>query len=240
MKGQRHLAIGLVVKGGKEFIDKWLESASQLGQALFVVDNGADEEVRQKLINYPRTLRYLIQKTDRNMSRDYQKLLDMAREENFTWLFNMDIDEGILNSDYRKLYDYLLNTRDDSVGFPMFELRNDSDHYVMVKDCTTVLKHARLVHKCFKILSHFKYNEMDLHGQAIPHNCKVGETYNMIMKHYGHMTKELRDKKREYYKSENKGKDSNELEQTWMEEDESKITIKSISELLKNTEHDKK
>ena len=221
------LAIGLVVKGGNEFIDKWISSAKKISNIWFIVDNGADDIVRSKLITHPYTKQYLIQKNmERNQSRDYQKILEMAREENCKWIWNLDIDEFPykINTDY--FYSYLLNTKEESIGFPLFEMRNDDEHYVMVKDCTPTLKHARLCHKCYKVLSHFKFDEKDKHGNSIPHNCHSGEMLPIFIKHYGHFTKELREEKIQQYKALNPGKDMQELDQSWMEEDDSKVVIK--------------
>ena len=72
----------------------------------------------------------------RNQSRDYQKILEMAREEDCTWILNLDIDEYIPKFDMDYLLGHLLNTKDSSVGFPLFEMRDDDNHYVKVKDCT--------------------------------------------------------------------------------------------------------
>ena len=228
------LAVGLVVKGGKQFIENWVKSAEKIADIWFVIDNNADEEVRNILINHPNTKQYLIQKNmERNQSKDYQKIMEMAREEDCMWVWNLDIDETIIIFDRPQMFEHLLNTRDDSIGFPLFEMRGDDNHYVMVNDCSPVLKHARLVHKCYKVLSHFKFNEKDKHGQSIPHNCKSGEMLPIPIKHYGHFTPELREEKRQQYKSLNPGKDMHELEQTWLCEDESKIVIKEIGEWLK-------
>ncbi len=225
------LAIGLVVKGGSQFIDKWLACAEQFSKVWFVIDNGADIMVKDKLMYHPNTKQYLIQKDmGRNQSRDYQKILEMAREENCDWIFNLDIDEVIDITNLTKFYTFLLNTKDTSIGFPLFEMRGDDEHYVMVQDCTPELKHARLVHKCYKILSHFKFDEKDKHGKSIPHNCDAGNILFMPIRHYGHFTKELREEKRQQYKTENPGKDMEELQQSWLCEDEGKLTIKKWGE----------
>jgi len=76
------LAIGLVVKDGKQFIDQWIDCVERLGCDIIVIDNDADKEVRDKLINHKQTAQYHIQKfPNRNQSRDYQKIHEMAREE---------------------------------------------------------------------------------------------------------------------------------------------------------------
>jgi len=223
----KFLCIGLVVKGGKEFIDKWISSAEKISDCWFIVDNGADKETRYKLITHPYTKQYLIQKDkDRNQSRDYQKILEMAREDDYVWIWNLDIDEYVPEINKDEFYGFLLNSRDESIGFPLFEMREDDKHYVMIQDCTTELKHARLCHKCYKNLSHFKFNEKDKHGNSIPHNCKSGDTINISIQHFGHYNFTLREEKRNQYKSEFPGKDMHELEQSWLEEDENKITIK--------------
>jgi len=220
------IGIGLVVKGGKQFIDEWLSNLEILPvNDVFVVDNGADEEVRQKLINHKYTKRYLVQNLPRNQSRDYQKILQMAREENCQWIWNLDIDEHVPEINKNEFLSILLNWRDESIGCPLFEMRGDKNHYVMVKDMDGNLKHARLVHKIYKVLSHFKFNEMDIHGSSIPHNCKSGDIYFVPIHHYGHMTKKLRQEKRKLYKTLG-FKDLAEQETTWLEEDESKIVIK--------------
>lgn len=222
----RFLCVGLVVKGGKEFIDDWIESAEKVSDCWFIIDNDADVEVKQKLINHSYTRKYLIQKDmERNMSRDYQKILEMAREEDYCWIWNLDIDEIVPEINIKQLYEFLLNTKDESIGFPLFEMRDDIEHYVMVKDCTDILKHARMCHKLYKNLSHLKFNEKDKHGNSIPHNCTPGELLFIPMKHLGHLTKELREGKRQQYKDGAK-KDTHEFEQSWLEEDESKIVIK--------------
>jgi hypothetical protein len=220
-----YLAIGLVVKGGEQFIDKWIESADKIGDIFLIVDNGADNIVKQKLINHPKTKHYLIQKDmGRNQSRDYQKILEMAKEEDIKWIWNLDIDECVPIFNKQTFIEYLLNTQDECIGFPLFEMR-DNNHYVMVKDCTEILKHARCCHKCYKVLSHFKFNEKDWHGSSIPHNCRPGSIVHIYVQHFGHSTKELREQKRNQYK-DSTYKDLHELEQSWLEEDESKITIK--------------
>ena len=228
------LAIGLVVKGGKEFIDKWIESAERISDCWFVIDNDADIEVRRILLNHPNTKQYLIQKDkDRNQSRDYQKILEMAREDDYVWIWNIDIDEYIPEFDRQDFFYFILNSRNESVGFPLFEMREDDKHYVMVKDSTPELKHARLCHKCYKNLSHLKFNEKDKHGNSIPHNCRVGEMFVIPIQHFGHFNKELREEKRQQYKGISPGKDFHELDQSWLEEDTKKITICEWGEWLK-------
>jgi len=222
-----YLAIGLVVKDGEQFIDKWIQSAEKIGDCWFIIDNGLAIPSRQKLINHPNTKRYLIQKDlERNMSRDYQKILEMAREEDCNWIWNLDIDEVVPEINHLELLGFLLNSTDDSIGFPLLEMRGDDKHFVMIKDCSTQLKHARICHKCYKVLSHFKFNEKDKHGVSIPHNCKAGGVIDIFIQHFGHYTKELREEKRQQYKTINPGKDFQELDQSWMEDDDSKVVIK--------------
>ncbi len=223
------LAIGLVIKGGKQFIDQWIECAERIGNIILVVDNNADGEAKQKLINHSKVKQYHIQKNmGRNQSRDYQKILEMAREEECTWVLNLDIDEVIPNFDVRELYMYLLNITDVSISFPLFEMRNDSNHYVMVRAIDGSLKQARMCHKCYKVLSHFKFDEKDIHGSAIPHNCTPGDMVSIPIKHFGHYTKELRAEKRAQYEKSTKYKDEMESTNTWMEDDDSKVVIKKF------------
>ncbi len=230
------IAIGLVVKGGKEWIKDWIKCAEQIGDWIFVVDNGADKEVRDILINHKAVKRYHIQKDlKRNQSRDYQIILEDAREENCQWVWNLDIDEYVPGIDIKKFVFSILNTTSNSIGFPMFEIRGDKEHFVMIRDPTGKLKDGRLVHKMYKVLSHFEFDRRDAHGQSIPHNCPRTKTYLPIpIHHYGHMTKELRDEKRERIEFM---KDSDEFMQSWMEEDETKIEIKSWKDFkLRNKE----
>lgn len=220
------LGIGLIVKGGEEFIEKWIKAIEKFADIILVIDNGADILVRNWLITHPKIKQYHIQKNmDRNQSRDYQKILEMAREEECNWIWNIDIDEIV--EDFVKLLfeSHLLNTKDTSVGFPLFEMRDDEKHYVMVRDGDSSLKHARLVHKCYKVLSHFKFDEKDIHGCSIPHNCTPGEMYPILIKHFGHYTKKLREEKRKQFATE-EYKDKAESYNTWLEEDPKKIVIK--------------
>jgi len=153
------IAIGLVVKGGKQFIDQWIESAKRCGDIILVIDNDADPEVREKLINHPKVFQYHRQHFEkRNMSRDYQKILEMAREEKCQWVWIMDHDKYVPEFDMDSLRHYLLNTHDQSVGFPLFEMRNDDDHYVMIPKKGEVDKHARMSHEMYKVQSHFAYD----------------------------------------------------------------------------------
>jgi len=227
------LAVGLVVQGGKEFIDQWIKSVEKLECTIFVVDNEAHTEVKTKLVNHPHVKQYHIQKgMSRNQSRDYQKILEMAREENIDWVWNLDIDEAVPDFNVDVLKEFLLNAKFTSVGLPLFEMRGDDNHYVMIKDCTPKLKDARLCHKIYKVQSHFKFDEKDAHGTSIPHNCLPGDTFPLPLKHFGHYTKELRDKKRKYYK-EYSFKDLMEQDSTWLIEDDNKVTIKVFDEFVK-------
>lgn len=218
--------IGLVVKGGKQFIKDWIKCAEKISDIILVVDNGADKEVRDILINHKSVKRYVIQKgLERNQSRDYQQILEMAREENCQWVWNLDIDEYVKKLNTGQLFESLLNWEDDSVGLPLLEMRGDKEHYVMIQDLDGTLKHARLVHKIYKTLSHFEFDKKDAHGRSIPHNCKAGGLYFLPIKHFGHMTKKLRDEKRKIY-IDMGFKDEKEQESIWMEEDESKIEVR--------------
>lgn len=223
------LGIGLVVKGGKEFIEDWIKCTSKIADWIFVVDNGTDKEVRDILIPHPAVKRYHIQKRlERNQSRDYQIILEDARKENCQWIWNIDIDEYIPKINMQEFIYFLVNCEKESIGFPMFEMRGDKEHFVMVRDPGKKLKDGRLVHKCYKVLSHLEFDEKDKHGQAIPHNCERDKTFIPIpIHHYGHMTKKLRDEKR---KKVGEWKDDEEERQTWMEEDEKKLVIKSWKE----------
>jgi len=226
------LAIGLIIKNGEQFVDEWIKSAERIGDIFLVVDSGVKEKERNKLINHPKTKQYLIQKNmERNQSRDYQRILDMAKEENCDWVWNIDIDEIVPKFDIEMLKAYLLNAKDVSVGFPLFEMRNDDEHYVMVKDCTSKLKHARLCHKCYKVLSHFEFNQKDKHGTAIPHNCLAGEIFPIPIKHFGHYNKTLREEKKKQYLEHN-FKDMSELNATWMKEDD-EVEIKKFDKKIK-------
>jgi len=225
------LAVGLVVQGGKEFIDKWIECAIKIADVIFVVDNGADIEVRNKLIDLVKVKQYLYQKDmGRNQSRDYQKILDMAREEDCTWVINLDIDELFAEFDIEALKNYLLNTKDASIGFPLLEMRNDDNHYIMIKDSDGTFKQARLCHKCYKILSHFKFNEKDIHGASIPHNCTPGAMVPLPIKHFGHYTKEMREEKKSQY-IKNEFKDLHEQDATWMKED-NEVEIREFDKFI--------
>lgn len=215
------------MKDGKEFIKQWLHCVENIADEIYVIDNGADNEVFIELINHPKVTHYLIQRNqERNMSRDYQKILDIAREQNCDWILNLDIDEYIRYIPVNIFKDYLRDSEDDSIAFPMIEMRNDNKHFVKINDSTDELKIARMVHKCYKVLSHLKFNEKDKHGCSIPHNChRTKQALNIIIEHYGHMTKELRDEKR---KKIGESKDSDELLGSWMEDDESKLEICDI------------
>ena len=224
------LLVGLVIKDGKQFIDKWIETVERMNVPFVVIDNGADEEVRQTLIQHKQMLQYHIQKfPDRNQSRDYQKILEMAREEKADWVWNLDIDEAVTKINMDFLYFNLLNATSYSVGFPLVEMRNDDKHYVMIKESNNELRDGRLVHKLYKVLSHFEFDKNDTHGCSIPHNCPRQKGFLPIMiQHFGHMTKKLRKEKRERL---GHAKDNDEQLGTWMQEDESKITIKKFKEL---------
>jgi len=232
------LVIGLVVKGGKEFIDKWIESIEKINCAFLVIDNGADDEVRQRLIGHKQMVQYRIQKfTDRNQSRDYQKILDMAREEKADWVWNLDIDECVPQIDMNFFHFNLLNATKDSFGFPLIEMRNDDKHYVMIKESNNQLRDGRLVHKVYKVLSHFEFDKNDTHGCSIPHNCARTKDHLPIMiQHYGHLTKDLREEKR---LRAGHSKDDDEHLNTWLTEDESKITINKFKDLEKRWNNSK-
>ena len=225
------LIIGLVVKDGKQFIDKWIKSIETIGCGFLVVDNGADENVRKILINHPQMLQYHIQSfPDRNQSRDYQKILEMAREEKIEWVWNLDIDEAVTNINMDDLAFNLINSTQPSIGFPLIEMRNDDKHYVMVKETNNQLRDGRLCHKLYKTLSHFEFDKNDIHGSSIPHNCPRDKKYIPIfIQHYGHVTKKLREEKR---KRIGHSKDKDETLQTWLEEDKSKITINKWEDLI--------
>jgi len=226
------LVIGLIVKGGKEHIDRWIDCINRLRCGLIVVDNGADQEVKKAIFNHKYLLQYHLQKgKERNNSRDYQKILNMAREEEATWVWNLDIDEFVPTIEIEKLLDHLLNTHDVSVGLPLFEMRNDMEHYVMITDFDGTLKHGRMCHKIYKTLSHFEFDQKDKHGNSIPHNCLAGEMYFLPMQHYGHLTKEMRDQKRKDYEKSS-FKNSCEMKGNWMKEDDD-VTIKKWGEWVK-------
>lgn len=234
------VCIGLVIKNNEEFIQDWIKSVENICDMIIVIDNGISEEGKKLLITHPLVKHYIIQKdVERNMSRDYQKILDIAREENCQWVINLDSDELIINLDKKILYNFLINCEDDSVGFPLFEMRNDLNHYVMVRDYMKCeLKDGRLVHKAYKTLSHFKFDEKDKHGCSIPHNCQRSKRFiNVAIKHLGHMTKQLRDEKRNRYiedqKLTNEMKDFVETKEPWFEENIEKITIKEWEPMYK-------
>lgn len=225
------IAIGLVVKGGKQFIDQWKECAERIADVIFVIDNGADNEVKQKLINFSKVKQYLIQKDmGRNQSRDYQKILDMAREENCDWVWNLDIDEYVPKFDVNQLLFHLINTKDNSVGFALFEMRNDNEHYIMIELPGLKPSHARTCHKLYKVLSHFEFNINDYHGCSIPHNCAPGITIKLPIQHYGHLTKELRKEKKKCYTKD--VEDKEELLGSWMKEDKD-VVIKKWGDFSK-------
>ena len=225
------ILIGLVVKDGKDFIDKWIESIERIGCKFLVVDNGADYSVRQLLQSHPQMVQYHIQTfPNRNQSRDYQKILEMAKEEKADWVWNLDIDEIVPYFNVDRFNYILLNSDCPSIGLPLVEMRNDDKHYVQIMDGDSTLKDGRLVHKIYKTLSHFAFDKNDIHGCSIPHNCERQKHHiNLLIQHFGHYTKELREQKRE---REGHTKDEDEHLQTWMREDESKITIKKWEDLI--------
>ena len=53
------LGIGLVIKGGEQFIDDWIKVAEKITDTIIVVDNGTDKEVRDILINHKHVKRYI-------------------------------------------------------------------------------------------------------------------------------------------------------------------------------------
>lgn len=222
------LGVGLVIKNGDQFIDKWLDSAERIADVIFVVDNDGTERSTTMLALHSKVKYYKLQKgLERNMSRDYQQLLDMAREENVDWLWNIDIDEIVPTFDKKQFMSMLVNTRNESIGFPLFEMRDDDKHYVRVRENDGSLKDARCVHKCFKVLSHLAYNQKDKHGKSIPHNCKVDIIINIPIQHFGHLTKELREEKRKFYKEHSDNtknfSDASENRAEWMKEDPEEI-----------------
>ena len=203
------VGVGLVVKDGDQFIEKWLKSAEKIADVIFVVDNSGDKLTRSMLITHPKVKYYKLQKgLERNMSRDYQQILEMAREEDVQWVWNIDVDEIIPVYNKIDMFPFLINTRSESVGFPLFEMRGDDKHFVRVKEADGTLRDARGVHKCYKVLSHLEFNKNDKHGRSIPHNCKVDVVVNIPIQHFGHLTKKLRTEKLKFYNDHSKGPSS--------------------------------
>ena len=209
------IACGLVVKNGKEFINQWIKCAEQFDE-IYVIDNYADKEVRDILFKHPKIKHYHIQKTHRNFSRDCQKLLDIAKEEKADWLWILDIDEEIYNFNIDILKGYIDTIFDQSIGVLLLEMWNDPEHFITMKGFD-----ERVCHKCFKVLSHLEYDLNDTHGGSLPPNCMQGAVTSLIVKHYGHMNKKLRDEKRKMYKEFAKTNpiDQAELDAPWMKED---------------------
>jgi hypothetical protein len=108
----------------------------------------------------------------------------------------------------------------------------------MIKDKNGVLKHARLSHEMYRVKLHFAYDTRDEHSGVIPQNCKAEDCFLWIpIHHAGHMTKELREEKRQKYikdKEEFGYDDKGELSSPWMEEDESKVVISSFENFNKS------
>ncbi|MFW9882184.1 MAG: hypothetical protein ACFFG0_54665 [Candidatus Thorarchaeota archaeon] len=230
------IGIGLVGRWGNQFVDKWIESANRSGDVFLVVDNGIDKEAREKIINHPKTKHYHIQNyPSRNMSRDYQKVLDYAKEEKCDWVWIMDFDKYVPDFNIYGLKGFLLDSNEESISFPLFKCRGDNKHYVMINDKDGQLKHARLAHEMYRVKSHFCYDIRDEHSGVIPQNCKAEDRLIWIpIHHFGHMTKELREEKRQKYikdKEEFGYDDKGELSAPWMEEDETKIVVKEFSEI---------
>ncbi len=115
------ICIGLVVTQGKEFLDTWLDTVNRFGDFICVVDNDADPEVREAILKHPKLKQYRIQKKDKvNMSRDYQQILDMARDEHADWVWILDIDKYIPEVDNEVIKNFLIDYNGQSLGYALF------------------------------------------------------------------------------------------------------------------------
>ena len=166
----------------------------------------------------------------RNMSRDYNKILEYAHEEKCKWVWLIDFDEYIPEIELYRFKGMLLNCKSDCVSFPLFEMRGDINHYIMVKDMDGSLKHARKCHKCYKVLPHTAYTVNDEHSAVIPDTCLFrDEIYWFPILHLGHMTKNLREEKRKMYSKDMEEfgyDDKGELQSNWLTENEEELEIK--------------
>ena len=204
------IIIGLVCGNGKQWVEKWYEQAHRIGDDIIVIDNSTDG-TGEYFLNKPKVAFYLKNKyNDRHMSRDYQRILDLARSIGATWIFNLDLDEFVSPTCTNYNFLELVNNTTgvgyaSTYGFILFEMIDDDQHFMKTEyDC-------RLVHKFYKVLSHYKYDLTDKHGSSIPHNIEtLGPCVNFKIQHFGHYTKELRDQKINMYTNGSK-KDKEEI-----------------------------
>ena len=160
----KKICVGLVVKGGKEFIDHWIECVEKIADLIVVVDNNADKEVRELLIDHPLVKSYTKQTLKRSNGRDYQLILEQARKFDVKWIWNIDIDEIVdfpQDFDKDEFADYICASNQETYTFPLFEMRNDKDHFTHIRTCP----------KLYRSFSHFKFVERDTYGGPIPDNC---------------------------------------------------------------------
>jgi hypothetical protein len=227
------IIIGLVVGNlseeyRKKWTERWYIQALRLGDEIIVIDNSTDG-TGEYFLNKPRVAFYLKQKhNERHMNRDYQRILDLGRSIKAEWILNIDIDEIIDPiADYDSLQ-YMIGGNStpfefhNNYRFLLFEMRDDENHYVQIsgKDC-------RPVSKFYKVMTHLQFDMNNIHGSSVPENLEVGPIMNIKVKHLGHMTKDLREEKRNRYKLSSE-KDILEQNADWLKEEG--VTIKEMKE----------
>ena len=210
------LVIGDVPKSVKNmFFENYGNMSINIADILFVIDNTKDG-IKDIIKTWKfQTISYIKNEDNsRNMSRDYQKILNMARFYNCDWLFLLDIDEvltGIIKEDVIEAIQN--NPVYESFGFTLYEMVNDFKHYIPLSK----KQDFRVCHKLFKTSPHLFFNIYDKHGQCMPHNCPAGPILKSKLLHFGHFNKELRDFKKKQYSSyvSDNNKDKEELEAIW-------------------------
>lgn len=181
-------------------IVEFLHLAAPHFDGIIILDDDSSDKTYEVAVSRKLILKVQKRREEFNDLLNRNLLLNLASFFKHKWVCYLDIDET-LDLRFTSIRDIIAKTDADSFIFNLIQLWDDEEIFNI--EYPSTLNGISLKYRMFKNIGHAQIfsNRGKLHFRPIPYCGKVSHV-PIIIKHYGNLTKEMREEKYKFYQKE--------------------------------------